>query len=91
MVQDLKPDQRHLEFPQLNPSPFRLGRVSLPTGRQGWGWTIQMPLLPLHPNYKVGEVLILPTQPIEIFQKDHLWKSGFDLSYFVKLINEYFL
>jgi len=42
-------------------------------------------LLPLlHPNRMEGEVLILPTQPIEIFEEGHLRELGFYLSETVK-------
>ncbi len=49
-------------------------------------------LLPLlHPNRMEGEVLILPTQPIEIFEEGHLRKLRFDLSETVKFGVDFFL
>jgi hypothetical protein len=38
-----------------------------------------------------GEVLILPTQPIEIFEEGHLRKLRFDLSETVKFGVDFFL
>jgi len=49
-------------------------------------------LLPLlHPNRMEGEVLILPPQPIEIFEEGHLRKLRFDLSETVKFGVDFFL
>ena len=45
----------------------------------------------LHPNRMEGEVLILPTQPIEIFEEGHLRKLRFDLSETVKFGVDFFL